>query len=151
MTSSRTGEVLVGLAFAGLGAAALVGGLRMPEGSVALPGPGFAPAVIGTALLLVGLGCSLQALRAPHQAVAAVTLSDLRVWLVLAVLAGTAAAFESVGAAISIAVSFALLARIIGRFGWWRCTASGFVAAGVAVLVFGKLLGVRLPSGAFGF
>jgi hypothetical protein len=151
MTASRTGEVLVGLAFAGLGAAALIGGLRMPEGSVALPGPGFAPAVIGTALLLVGLGCALQALRASHQAIAAVSLSDLRVWLVLAVLAGTAAAFEPLGAAVSIAVSFTLLARIIGRFRWWVCVVAGLIAAGVAVLVFGQLLGVRLPSGEFGF
>lgn len=150
MTSSRTGEVLVGLAFAGLGAAALIGGLRMPEGSVALPGPGFAPAVIGTALLLVGLGCALQALRT-SEALASVSLSDLRVWLVLAVLAGTAAAFEPVGAAISIAISFALLAWIIGRFSWWVCIVAGLIAAGVAILIFGQLLGVRLPGGEFGF
>jgi hypothetical protein len=150
MTSSRLGEVLVGLAFAGLGAAALIGGLRMPEGSVALPGPGFAPAAIGTALLLVGLGCALQALRTT-EAIASVSLSDSRVWLVLAVLAGTAAAFEPVGADVSIAVSFTLLARIIGRFRWRVCVVAGLIAAGVAVLVFGRVLGVRLPSGGFWF
>lgn len=151
MTSSWTGEVLVGLAFAGLGGAALIGGMHMPGGSVALPGPGFAPAVIGTALLLLGLGCALQTLLASHKAIASVSLSDLRVWLVLAVLAGTAAAFEYVGAAISIAVSFTLLARIIGRFRWWVCVLAGLIAAAVAVLVFGQVLGVRLPSGELGF
>lgn len=150
MTSTRTGEVLVGLAFAGLGAAALIGGLRMPEGSIALPGPGFAPSVVGIALLLVGLGCALQALRTSG-VTASVNLSNLRVWLVLAVLAGSAAVFEVAGAAISIAISFTLLARIIGRFRWRVCIVAGLVAAGVAVLIFGKLLGVRLPSGVVGF
>lgn len=149
MSASRTGEALVGLAFAGLGAAAMIGGWRMPEGSVALPGPGFAPGVVGAALLAVGLGCTWQALRT-SESLAPVSLSDLRVWLVLAVLAGTAAAFEPVGAAVSIAVSFALLARIIGRFRWWTCAVAGLLAAAVAVLLFGRLLGVRLPGGVLG-
>ena len=145
--SWRRGEVAVGLALAGLGIAVAVLAAGMPGGTLALPGPGFAPAAVGVLLAIVGLGCAIRALVPTDAPDAPLRVGTSAVWGSLLTLAATAVAFEPLGAPLTLAAAMAALFRLIGGYSALRCLGYGAIAAAAAWIVFARLLGIGLPAG----
>lgn len=142
------GEAAVALALLGLAAYAAWEAARMPGGTVALPGPGFAP--LGLALLLAVTALALlgRALRrAPPDE--AVPLGHPHVAVVLGGLAGLGLAFERLGFLLSMTLFLALLFRLLARRGWVAAGLAAVATTGLAWLFFARVLGVALPRGPF--
>jgi hypothetical protein len=144
--SARLGEAIVALALlaAGLFFAWHAGFLSF--GRVGLPGPGFFPFVLGIALALLALAL-LYSARHDADDGEAVFIGHRNVLITLAALAGTAFAFERVGAYMTLGGFAAILLLLVARTAVWRAALGATLGMIAVWLFFGLALGVRLPDG----
>lgn len=124
--------------------------LRLPLGSVAMPGPAYVPAVLAVALLVSGLIIALQGARAPR-------LADVG-WVewrqavaIVATCAFLALAFERLGYRLTVALACVFLLTLVER----KSVVAALVFAASMALgtyyLFDTVLRVQLPRGPFGF
>lgn len=142
----RTGEMIIAIGLAMIGGAMVWGGGRMPAGSLAVPGPGFFPAILGVLLVLASLGVLITALRRSDNRVH-VTLGNGDVLAVVLALAIVPPLFETLGAPLLFAVFLTGLLWRLAGLRWWVAVAGGLGGSAVAWGVFSYLLGVQLPAG----
>ncbi len=137
---------------AGLGAlVAAVSALRLGFGSLAEPGSGFFPCVVGIVLAVSGLYAGVAALRAGRPAAPPLGADGVRrillmlasfvAWLLLLPFAGYVAATFVVAIAMS---------RTVGLEGWTRPFVLGVVLAAALYLFFDVFFYVDLPRGILG-
>src|SRR5215207_422842 len=111
--SLPTGNALIGLALAALGAYVFATGQTMPMGTASLPGPGVLPTAVGVLLVLTGVIIAVVSWTRVRDAQGAETPeTDLMPWNVLVGIAGlffAAVLFEALGAPTVLAVMLALL------------------------------------------
>jgi hypothetical protein len=143
---SRQGEGAVALALLALAAFVIWSGLRMPAGTVALPGPGFFPVALGVLLALVALAVLARAVLAKATG-GPVALGHRDVAVAIVSLMLAAALFEPLGALLTTAGFVALSVACYARLAWWRAALWGIVAALAVWLFFIRLLGLQLPRG----
>ncbi len=144
--------VAVGVVYAGMA-------FWMPRGTVAYPGPGFFPLMVGAFLTLAAAACLLQACltgrRAPAPAPAAPSERDRpasskrvrRAVAVLALLLAYAALLKPVGFPVAI---FLFVLAAIPAFGYRRWLPTLVIATALAVVsyfTFVTWLKVPLPLG----
>ena len=143
----RRGEAAIALALLVLAAFVIHAASKMPAGTVALPGPGFFPTVLGILMALVSVGI-----------IAGVGLDDddgrpvatARQTLIAAgVLIGAALLFERIGAIVTLAALLGVLFYVLGRLPWWKAAAFGLAGGLVAWALFVRILGVGLPGPGF--
>lgn len=142
----RTGEMIIAVILALIGGAMTWGAGRMPAGSLAVPGPGFFPAILGVLLVLAGLGVLITALRRSDNRVH-VTLGNGDVLAVVLALVIVPPLFEQAGAPLVFAVFLTALLRRLAGLRWWLALAGGAGGSAIAWGVFSSLLGVQLPAG----
>jgi hypothetical protein len=123
--------------------------LRLPLGSVAVPGPAYLPVVLAVALFVSGLVIALQGARAPR-------LADVGwvEWRQAVAIAATCAflalAFERLGYRLTVAVACVFLLSVVERK---SAVAALVFAASMALgtyYLFDTVLRVQLPRGPFG-
>ncbi|WP_431285507.1 tripartite tricarboxylate transporter TctB family protein [Humitalea sp. 24SJ18S-53] len=147
------GNVVAGLALAGLG-----GFIAMRAGSWDLmgpdgPGPGFFP--FGYGLLMLGLSvalvvqASIRASRAKHAAPD--VAGHLRALLTWAVFAGTAVLMQWIGFVAGFAALTVFIVIYVFERPWRSAALVAIGCAGGFWLVFTQVLGVALPAGPWGF
>lgn len=145
---------LVGsLVFCALGGAGLYGALDLPFGSASVPGPAMQPAALST--LILGLA-ALQAVRALRKHEPRIARTDAapdpagyrRVGSAALCLAVYVWALGLVGFPIATFVCMWALYALAAEhpFGWRPPVASAILTAATVVL-FGRLLDVRMPAG----
>ena len=122
-------------------------GLQLRLGSISNPGAGFMPFVIG--IILIGF-CVASAvpLLMPAAKANPVRLEFQRLRgpaIVVVSMIAYALVLERVGFVVSTAVLIVFLAKFVGGTTLIRATALGVLATAVCYVVFGVLLGVRLP------
>jgi hypothetical protein len=120
-------------------------GLELRLGSISSPGTGFMPFVIGIVLIgfciasampllpRSGLGERLQIQRLRDPAI------------VVTAMAAYVLVLERVGFLASTAILIAFLSMVVGRMTLFRAAMLGVLAPAACYVVFGMLLGVRLP------
>ncbi|MBI1735179.1 MAG: tripartite tricarboxylate transporter TctB family protein [Candidatus Rokubacteria bacterium] len=136
--------------------AALVGARHLAVGTMRVPGPGFFPLVLASALLLVALALLVQALRAPRPARDAAApvsapAARLRPALTLVALVGYVFLMEPAGFTLATAALLAVLFTIVAPSRWPLALGGSVVAAGAVYVVFRLWLRVQLPAGPWGF
>jgi putative tricarboxylic transport membrane protein len=145
------GAALILLA-AALGA--LVEAWRLPLGRVVAPGPGFFPFALALALTLTAALLVVRALRQPAGAGAAAPAPPggrARLVTVVAALFAYAAVLGWLGFGLATFGLMAVLFRAVEARGWPTALGAAAAAAVAGHLLFRTWLGVRLPSGPWGF
>ncbi|PYM22543.1 MAG: hypothetical protein DMD78_14555 [Candidatus Rokuibacteriota bacterium] len=123
--------------------------LRLPLGTMAMPGPAYVPALLAGALVVSGVLIAAQGARAPR--LGAVGWGEWRhAVAILAVCAFIALGLERLGYRLTMSLACAFLLVGIERK---SLVTALVVAASIAVgthYLFDTLLRVQLPRGAFG-
>ncbi|MFH5927343.1 tripartite tricarboxylate transporter TctB family protein [Roseomonas xinghualingensis] len=146
----RGGEVVVAAALACAGAAMLRGALDLEFGTLALPAAGFVPALAGAGLLVSSLVSLATAWRSVGPAAEApVRLVDRTTGCVLLLLFALAAAFEALGAPITLGLFILAMLRLLSPLRLHVAAALAAAIAGTLWLFFARLLEAPLPTGPF--
>jgi putative tricarboxylic transport membrane protein len=149
-----TGAVLV------VGLVYLATAIQMPRGSIAYPGPGFYPSVVGVFLVLtaaVCFGIALWDARKERSATAPTVAEPENTKRIgtptlqlLALLVFYAGSLPYIGFLLSISVFLLLSMRIFGYQNWTRSIVVTVLIAGASYMVFVHWLSVPLPRGFLG-
>ncbi|HEU4371304.1 MAG TPA: tripartite tricarboxylate transporter TctB family protein [Methylomirabilota bacterium] len=141
-------------ALALLGLVMLVKAAELEIGPPTRPGPGFFPAVLAAALLLVALAIMTMAWRAPAVTPSAAPASERtdprKLLATLGAFVAYVTVFERLG---FLVATVALLAFLLGTLGGYRWPVALGAAMGMAIgayLVFDTWLQLRLPPGVLG-
>ncbi|MGH3348952.1 MAG: tripartite tricarboxylate transporter TctB family protein [Nocardioides sp.] len=153
-TTFREADAVLGVIVAAIGVLVLVQSLQLRFYSEGVPGPGFFPALLSAALIVLGVACTVTRLRRARDAADRFELPSrgqarrsLGLWG--AVLVGTLL-IEPLGFLLAMLLLVAVILLVIeGRRGL------GSVVTIIAVpvlawLLFAELLQVPLPAGPFG-
>ena len=134
-------------------------GMNMPRGSLAYPGPGFFPTIIGAFLIVTALGCVLQEIlsrnkppqpgplplpgidAAPGERHVGKTLQ------LIALMIGYGLLLKPLGFPLAIFAFVSIAIRIFGHRNWLAALAMSAVIAGVSYTAFVLWLKVALPVG----
>jgi len=144
------GEVVLALAFGGIGAFWIAMSATMPLWDGFSPGSGFLPLIYGVLLALLSAGILVAAFtsgggegpaREPIRKPVLVTAA-----LVLAVLG-----IETVGFVASMFIMLLFLYGFVERLPIVAALATSAITSGVLTVLFRTWLGVPLPSGPWGF
>jgi hypothetical protein len=141
----------VGLVYAGMA-------LNMPRGSLAYPGPGLFPIIIGVCMIVTALGCLVQEILprrkakiptvAPIEEAAAAEGRDVMKTVQLtALMIGYIFVLKPLGFPIAICIFLALAIRIFGYRKWIPTLLIAAIIAGASYLSFVIWLKVPLPLG----
>jgi putative tricarboxylic transport membrane protein len=136
--------------------AGLMGARSLSVGTMRIPGPGFFPLVLASALLLIALALIVQAVCAPSSttdsaARAAPGSARVRPALALGALAGYSFLMEPVGFALATVALLAVLFTIVAPSRWPLALGGSVIATGAVYVVFRLWLRVHLPIGPWGF
>jgi len=134
--------------------------MNMPQGSLAYPGPGLFPMIIGILLIATALGCLLQeivprmrskdpaASALPGEAPTAPEERNVAKTVQLtALLIGYAFVLKPLGFPLAIGAFLALAIRIFGYRRWISTLAMAAVIACISYIAFVVWLKVALPLG----
>lgn len=133
-------------------------GMNMPRGTIAYPGPGFFPTLIGVFLIVTAAGCLIQELLArkrapetPAPAPASAAPPPERRYgktvQLLALLVGYTLALKPLGFPLAIALFVAIAIRIFGYRKSLPTAAMALVIAAASYVAFVSWLKVPLPLG----
>lgn len=144
--NARRGEAASAIALGAVGAFFAWHGSRLSFGTLAEPGPGFFPLMLGVVLI----ACA-AALLWRRRAISATTMgtefAHRDVVIAYLVLLAVPLGFERLGAGVTLAAFVALLLMALDRMAWWRAALGAIVGVSVLWYVFKHLLGVQLPRG----
>lgn len=155
---SFTGPRLMGLATLALGAATLIGASQIPSArdGWGVSGPRAVPLAVGVALVVLSLLFLARTLmrRDVDLAVYAAAERARTHWptpiSVLAALIVYAVAMGRLGYALATALFFLVVSWLLGSTDHTRDALVGVLLGVLTSILFGDLLGVRLPVGRFG-
>jgi len=152
----KAAEILFTGLFVVVGAIYALLALNMPRGQLSYPGPGFFPLMVGAFLLLMAVGCFLQAIfrreagdaaageaaaRAPAQRAYAKTVQ------LLLLLVAYGVALKPLGFPIALFGFLLLAIRIFGYRRWGMALLITTVIAVLSYIAFVEWLKVFLPLG----
>jgi hypothetical protein len=134
--------------------------LNMPRGTLAYPGPGLFPMIIGAFMIAMALGCLVQDLLpgkkgevaagspAPDAEPAAAEERDfMKTFQLIVLMIGYILALKPVGFPITICIFLALAIRIFGYRKWLPALAMAAIITAVSYVSFVIWLAVPLPMG----
>ena len=151
----KQNDLIPALIWLGLGIAVAVGSNKLKLGTLANPGPGLMPFLLGIVLSLCSLCIlidSIQAIRVK------MSRKDEGIWsgvdfkkliFVLASLLGYALILEVLGFTVTTFLLLLILFKAIGSRGWPFALAGSAFTAILIYLLFFAVLKVELPSGLF--
>jgi len=123
--------------------------LRLPLGTLAMPGPAYVPALLALALLVAGVFIAATGRGAP--AVAAAGWSEWRhVVAIVATCAFICLALERLGYRLTMALASVFLVGVIERKSVVTTVVFAVAIAAGTYWLFDTLLRVQLPRGPFG-
>jgi hypothetical protein len=144
----RGGSLTGALALAAAGLCFATAALMLDFGSLALPGPGFFPFVLGAALAGFSAAIAADLLRRPAET-QKIELGHRDVLITLAALVGICLLFERLGAYVTLGLfSWALLV-LLARVPILRAALASIGGMVAIWYVFKILLGLQLPGGPF--
>lgn len=144
----RSGRIAVGILGLACSAIYLFEGRGLRLGTMAAPGPGVFPLVVGILFALVSLAVVIQAWRGRDEGKASFPAgADLRRLLIMALaFLAYVGLLTFLGFTLSSALFVAFYCRVVGRVSWLLSLAAGVGVSITVWLIFGFLLEVRLPT-----
>ena len=149
---SHWAEATAGLLFAAVGVYVLIEGMRLTYTIQGVPGPGFLPRWIAVGLIGTGLLVAIKALRprflpSGEDSPWPDALGWRRVAVMLAALAVSLMALESLGFLPTTILFMAVTIRALGARSWLMVATLPVLVSGVLYAVFAIWLRVPLPRG----
>ena len=142
---SRRGEAAVAAALLALAVYVGVTAVRMPRGTLAVPGPGFFPAALAVLLAAAAVGLLARVGLGPASDTP-VALGRGHVMTTVGGLAGVALLLERLGFLPTLSLFLLVLFKVLSPLGWLRSAVAAVATTVVAYLFFHTLLGVSLPQ-----
>ncbi|SNT38249.1 putative tricarboxylic transport membrane protein [Asanoa hainanensis] len=136
-------NLVIALIVVVLGGAALAGSLSLGVGTPSAPGPGTWPALVSTALVILGLVLAARARRTDDAE--RFTRAGLLVVAAVASMAVFVAVVGEIGFEIPTALLAFLWLRFLGRESWRTSTALSLLLTIAAYLLFVGALDVTIP------
>ena len=134
--------------------------LNMPRGSLAYPGPGLFPLIIGAFMIATALGCLLQEIvprmREKKPEASSLPSADTadaeernvaKTFQLVALMVGYTFVLKPLGFPIAICAFLAIAIRIFGYRKWFPTLAMAAIIAGMSYVSFVVWLKVPLPMG----
>ncbi len=134
--------------------------LNMPRGSLAYPGPGLFPMIIGVFMIVTALGCLLreifprkggtnpvQAILPKEAAAEPEERNVMKTFQLTLLMIGYTFVLKPLGFPIAICIFLALAIRIFGYRRWIPTVAMAALIAGISYVAFVLWLKVPLPMG----
>jgi hypothetical protein len=138
----RTGELCIAAVLLAIAAFVIFEGMRMPFGTLALPGPGYFPIILAVILAAVSVGLLF---RKPERS-EPVELFHAKGLVTIAAVAAAAVLFEWIGAIPTFGLFLAALFYLLGDARWWIAVVLGAAGASLTWLLFVHLLQLQLPG-----
>ena len=146
--SARSGELAVAAALLASGLFFASQAWLLPIGSLAKPGPGLFPLILGSLLSLLAIAVAVHIGARPANA-EPVELGHRDVLIVFAGLLSVSIMFETLGAYLSLGAFAFILLVLIARLSVPRALAGSVIGMGIVHLFFERALGLQLPAGPF--
>jgi fumarate reductase subunit C len=144
-----TADRVVGLVFALLGLAVLVGSGDLPIGSLAFPGAGMMPKLVAAIMLVLGLGVALAGGGSPR--IETLDWQELKpAALILGIVALAVALYATLGFVLAMLGMLTALLVVVERQSGLRAILYGTVVTGLAWCLFRLVLKVPLERGLLG-
>ena len=149
----RTGAAAFAGAVLAVGIGYAVMATNMPRGTLAYPGPGFFPVIIGAFLIATALGCLAQDLLAARErdhggeTPSAGTRHPAKTVQLVALLVAYLFALKPLGFPLAICAFVVCAIRIFGYRKWLPALAMAAAIAAISYVAFVVWLAVPLPLG----
>lgn len=149
--NSRTAGLAAAVTFLLIGGGNVYLALDLSRGTLAEPGPGLFPLLVGTLMCAASLLCLWPAIAESNAARFALRGNAARLTALVAVFALFIYLLPRVGFILPSMLLQAVTLQIFGMRGLWRRLAVAAAITAAAVLIFETLLGVRFPTPSWGF
>jgi len=149
--NSRTAGLTAAVMFLAIGAGQLYMALDLPRGTLAEPGPGVFPLLVGALMSAASLACLLPAIIERGPIEFDLRTSMARPAALVAALAAFLLLLPRVGFILPSLLLQVVTLQVFGMRGVWRRVAVAAVTTAAAVLIFETLLGVQFPTPAWRF
>jgi hypothetical protein len=143
--NTRRGAVLVAAMLGGTGAFFIWQALLVEVGTIALPGPGFFPLLLGALMITGAVGLSVQSWFFMQGEMIEIGHRD--VLITASTLLGVPFLFERLGAYVSFAMLAIAMLVLIGRVAPGIAVIATAIGLAGCWLFFQIMLGLQLPSG----
>jgi putative tricarboxylic transport membrane protein len=144
-------RVFGALAVFALGIAVIFASRQLPYHSDYGPGPGFLPTWIGYVLTACAAAVFVQELRAAKSGESFFQPRTRIAVKVLVLIATTFFFFRLLGFSVGFGLFICSAMRLIGRQRWVTCGVAALATAVIVHFLFGRWLGIPLPTGLVGW
>jgi Tripartite tricarboxylate transporter TctB family len=124
--------------------------LQVPFGSFRMPGAGFFPLLLGTALALLALVLLGIHLLGSGET-APVGRSRVEIFALIGALFASVWLFERAGYLLTMALFLGVTVKILGKTGWTVAVVVALMGSVASYLIFGHVLLIALPAGILPF
>lgn len=143
--NSRTAGLAAAVTFFSIGVANVYLALDLSRGTLAEPGPGLFPLLVGTLMVAASLLCVWPAISERNPAGFALRGNAPRLTVLVVVFVAFIVLLPRIGFILPSMLLQSVTLQVFGMQGTWRRLAVAAAITAAAVLVFEVLLGVRFP------
>jgi putative tricarboxylic transport membrane protein len=149
--NSRTAGLVAAVLFLAIGGGQIYMALALPRGTLAEPGPGVFPLLVGALMSTSSLACLVLAVLECNPLRLNLLADAARPAVLVAVLAAFLLLLPRVGFVLPSLLLQVVTLQVFGMRGVWRRLAVAAVTTAAAVLLFETLLGVQFPTPSWSF
>ena len=149
--NQRTAGLSAAVLFLLIGGGQIYMSLALPRGTLAEPGPGVFPLLVGTLMCAASLACLAHAIFDRNQLEASLLADAARPAALVAALAVFLVLLPRVGFILPSLLLQVVTLQVFGMRGVWRRLALAAAITAAAVLLFQTLLGVQFPAPSWSF
>ena len=149
--NARAAGLAAAVMFLAIGVGQTYMALNLPRGTLAEPGPGVFPLLVGVLMSAASLACLLQAILERNPIGIDLRTGAARPAVLVAALAAFLVLLPRVGFILPSLLLQAVTLQVFGMRGAWRRLALAAVTTAAAVLIFETLLGVQFPTPSWRF
>ncbi len=149
--NQRTAGLAAAVLFLLIGGGQIYMSLALPRGTLAEPGPGVFPLLVGTLMCAASLVCLAHAIFDRNQLESSLLADAARPAALVVALAAFLVLLPRVGFILPSLLLQVVTLQVFGMRGVWRRLALAAAITAAAVLLFQTLLGVQFPVPSWSF
>ena len=149
--NSRAAGLAAAVMFLVIGSGQFYMALALPRGTLAEPGPGVFPLLVGILMCAASLACLAQVIFDRNQIEFNLLADAARPAVLVVALAAFLVLLPRVGFILPALLLQLVTLQVFGMRGAWRRLAVATATTAAAVLIFEKLLGVQFPTPTWSF
>jgi len=149
--NQRTAGLAAAVLFLVIGGGQIYFSLALPRGTLAEPGPGVFPLLVGALMSAASIACLVLAIVERNPVGFDLLTDAARPAVLVAALAAFLLLLPRVGFILPSLLLQVVTLQVFGMLGVWRRLAVAAITTAAAVLLFQTLLGVQFPTPSWGF